>query len=79
MESWRERYLGIEAIPDTLTKAEIEFFFRLDAEGRRLIARRRRPMNRLGLVLHIGFLRMSGRHLPALERVPSSVLAYCRC
>ena len=25
---------------------------------------------------HIGFLRMSGRHLPALERVPSSVLAY---
>ncbi len=27
MESWRERYRGIEAIPDTLTEAEIEFFF----------------------------------------------------
>jgi hypothetical protein len=33
-------------------------------------------MTRLGLVLHIGFLRMSGRHLSALERVPSSVLAF---
>ena len=76
MESWRERYLGIEAIPDTLTNAEIEFFFRLNPEGRRLLASRRRQMTRLGLVLHIGFLRMSGRHLPALERVPSSVLAY---
>ena len=76
MESWRERYLGTEAIPDTLTEAEIEFFFRLDHSGCRLVARRRRPMTRLGLVLHIGILRMSGRHLPALERVPSSVLAY---
>lgn len=76
MESWRERYLGIEAIPDTLTEAEIEFFFRLDPNGRRFVESRRRPMTRLGLVLHIGFLRMSGRHLPALERVPSSVLAY---
>jgi hypothetical protein len=76
MESWRERYLGIEAIPDTMTEAEIEFSFRLDPEGRRLVASRRRPMTRLGLALHIGFLRMSGRHLPALERVPSSVLAY---
>jgi hypothetical protein len=33
-------------------------------------------MTRLGLVLQIGFLRMSGRHLHALERVPSSVRAY---
>ena len=41
MESWRERYLGIEAIPDTLTEAEIEFFFRLDHSGRRLVASRR--------------------------------------
>ena len=76
MESWREQYPGIEAIPDTLTEAEIEFFFRLDAKGRRFVASRRRSMTRLGLVLHIGFLRMSGRHLPALKRVPSSVLAY---
>jgi len=37
MESWRERFLGIESIPDTLTEAEIEFF-RLDPEGRRPIA-----------------------------------------
>ena len=70
MENWRERYLGIEAIPDTLTEAEIEFFFRLDPNGRRFVESRCRPMTRLGLVLHIGFLRMSGRHLPAFERVP---------
>ncbi|EIZ79505.1 transposase Tn3 family protein [Novosphingobium sp. Rr 2-17] len=76
MESWREQYLGIEAIPETLTEAEIAFFFRLDAGSLEVVASRRRPMTRLGLVLHIGFLRMSGRHLPALERVPSSVLAF---
>lgn len=33
MESWRERYLGIEAIPDSLTEAEIEIFFRLDPKA----------------------------------------------
>jgi hypothetical protein len=66
MESWRERYPGIEAVPDTLTEAEIEFLFRLNTEGHLLVASRRRPMTRLGLVLHIGFPRMSGR--PVLLR-----------
>jgi len=76
MERWREQYLGIEAIPETLTEAEIAFFFRLDEDSLQVVTSRRRPMTRLGLVLHIGFLRMSGRHLSALERVPSSVLAF---
>jgi len=60
MESWREQYLGIEAIPETLTEAEIAFVFRLDVGSREVMASRWRPMTRLGLVLHIGFLRMSG-------------------
>lgn len=33
MERWREQYLGIEAIPETLTEAEIAFFFRLDQDS----------------------------------------------
>lgn len=27
MESWRQQFLGLEAVPTTLTPAEIEFFF----------------------------------------------------
>lgn len=69
-ESW------IEAIPETLTKAEIALFFRLGESSLQIATSRRRPMTRIGLVLHIGFLRMSGRHLSALERVLLSVLAF---
>ncbi len=76
MESWREQYLGVETIPASLTLAEIGFFFEPTERTRTFIESRRRPLTRLGLILHIGFLRMTGRPLAALERVPPAVLAF---
>ena len=76
MESWREQYLGVETIPASLTLAEIGFFFEPTERTRTFIESRRRPLTRLGLILHIGFLRMTGRPLAALEKVPPAVLAF---
>lgn len=76
MESWRQSYLGCETVPASLTEAEIAWFFSLDDRTRPVVETRRRSLTRLGLVLHIGFLRLSGRPLPAVERLPAAVLAY---
>ncbi|MCR9178512.1 MAG: Tn3 family transposase [Alphaproteobacteria bacterium] len=75
MESWRRQYLGLESVPAALTSAEIEFFFAPGEQARWLIGNRRRPLTRLGLILQIGFLRMTGRPLALFERLPAAVLA----
>ena len=75
MESWRHQFLGLETIPASPTPAEIEFFFAPTEQERSFIGDRRRPLTRLGLILQIGFLRMTGRPLAALERLPAAVLS----
>ena len=75
MESWRQQFLGLEAVPATLTPAEIEFFFAPTEQDRSFVGDRRRPLTRLGLILQIGFLRMTGRPLAAFERLPPAVLS----
>jgi hypothetical protein len=75
MESWRRQYLGLEALPASLTSAEIEFFFTPTEQDRVFVSNRRRPLTRLGLILQIGFLRMTGRPLALFERLPAAVLA----
>jgi TnpA family transposase len=76
MEHWRRQYLGLETIPPELTSAEIAHFFAPDEAVIGQIRTRRAAMTRFGLILHIGFLRMTGRSLSAVERIPASVLAY---
>jgi len=75
MESWRRQYLGLETVPASLTPAEIEFFFAPSEHERSFIGNRRQPLTRLGLILQIGFLRMTGRPLAQIERLPAAVLA----
>lgn len=70
MESWREQYLGVDALPASLTQAEIAYFFQPAEQALPVIYSRRRPLTRFGLLLHIGFLRMTGRPLAAFERIP---------
>ena len=65
MESWRRSYLGCETLPASLTETEIAWFFGLDDQTRPVVDARRRSLTRLGLTLHIGFLRLSGRPLSA--------------
>lgn len=76
MESWREQYLGVDALPASLTRAEVAFFFEPTEQTLPFVETRRRPLTRLGLLLHIGFLRMTGRPLAALERIPSVILEF---
>ena len=61
--------------PDDLTDHEIAHFFSLAEEERRTVDRRRRPLNRLGVALQIGFFRLTGTPLNSVEMIPPRVLA----
>jgi len=58
------------------TRPELERFFFLDDEDRRLVERRRRDHNRVGLALQLGTVRMLGRFLDDPLDVPSVVVEY---
>jgi hypothetical protein len=75
MEVWRQQYLGLNAVPPALTSAEVEYFFTRSERAWEIVLRRRSALSRMGLILHIGFLRMTGRSLPAVDLIPPPVLA----
>lgn len=70
MEHWRTPYLGLREIPAGLDDFELTTFFTYSAEERAIIFARRQGLHRLAVALHIGFVRMSGRCLDAVDRVP---------
>ena len=59
MRRWHEQYLGLKQIPTTLSAVEIEHYFTLSPSEMAIVGTRRRPLNRLGVALQIGFLRMT--------------------
>ncbi|MBP6435609.1 MAG: Tn3 family transposase [Sphingorhabdus sp.] len=74
MQEWRAQYLGLTTFPAHLTAGEIDEIFTLDGDIARIVAARRKPLTRLGLVLHIGFLRLTGRALNSVQMIPPAVL-----
>ena len=74
MSSAFRQYLGEECFPEDLTEAEIAGFFTLTDDERRAVDRRRRPLNRLGVALQIGFLKLTGTALNSVEIIPQGVL-----
>lgn len=74
MQDWRGQYLGLTTFPATLTVAEIDELFMLDDDVARMVVARRTPLTRLGLVLQIGFLRLTGRSLNSVQVIPPAVL-----
>ena len=76
MQSWRLGFLGIETIPPWLGGFEIEQFFRLTPSDITTIKTRRGTESQLGLALHIGFLRMSGRVLNSTDVIHWRILAF---
>ena len=70
------RHLGATRFPSDLTDVELDFFFTLDDAELELVRRRRRDLNRVGLALQLGFLKMTGGGMPVSERVPAIVLAH---
>ena len=75
MQDWRAQYLGLTTFPTTLTVAEIDELFMLGDDIARVVRARRTPLTRLGLVLQIGFLRLTGRSLNSVQVIPPAVLA----
>ena len=73
MQSWQSSFLGLGAIPRDLSAFELNAFFTFDAAERRAIDTCQTETHKLGLALHIGFLRLSGRHLEPRGIVPAAL------
>lgn len=76
MQGWRLGFLGIDTIPSWLGAFEVEQFFRLSAAEIATVKTRRSDEMQLGLALHIGYLRMSGRVLNSTEVIHWRILAF---
>src|ERR1700674_4253839 len=73
MERWHLPLLGRREIPGKLSAVEPREFFSFTDDDLRAIFRRRRRLNRLGIGVQTGFLRMTGQTLDAYARVPRQV------
>jgi hypothetical protein len=76
MLAWHVPYLGWTRLPAEVSEFEITHFFSLRAEERNAVLTRYRDPLRLGAALQIGFLKMCGRPLDALQRVPADLLKH---
>lgn len=76
MQNWHTTYLGLKDIPRELSTFELQVFFTYSKAEREVIDARYGAPHKLGLALHIGFLRLSGRSLKALRVVPVSLWAH---
>lgn len=70
------QYLGWERLPDNLAEIEIENFFTLSINEQEIVSRRRRSLNRLGVALQIGYFRLTGLPMKAVEMIPPQILAH---
>ena len=76
MQGWQATYLGLKDLPRELSGFELQAFFTFSKVEREQIELRRGAPHKLGLALHIGFLRMSGRTLSAVRVVPKTLWAH---
>ena len=73
MQGWQTTYLGMRELPRDISGVERQAFFTFSPAERALIEARRSDHHKLGLALHIGLLRMSGRLLDAFRIVPPAL------
>ena len=73
MDTWRTAYLGVRELPQAPSGFELQAFFTFDRIERGAIDARQTDAHKLGLALHIGFLRISGRLLDVFRIVPSAL------
>ena len=76
MDSLLWAYLGSRRFPRELSSFLIRRFFTLSSDDRLVLRRRFRSRSRLGAALQLGFVRMTGTTLDALDYVPRSVLGH---
>ncbi|WP_455281354.1 DUF4158 domain-containing protein [Cupriavidus necator] len=68
--------MGAREVPRELSSFELQTFFTYSHAEHELIGRRRGSMMKLGLALHIGFLRMTGCPLNAFGILPPVLLRH---
>ena len=73
MQSWQTTYLGLRELPREISTFELQSFFTYSRTARELINARRGNAHKLGLALHIGFLRLSGCLLNSVRIVPTTL------
>lgn len=76
MDTWQSGLLGLRELPPEISSFELQAFFTFSGTERAAIEECRQPAHKLGLALHIGFLRMSGRPLNAVRMVPANLLQH---
>jgi len=76
MQGWQTPYLGLRDLPREFSQFELQAFFSFSHAELELIARRRGDNLKLGLALHIGFVRMCGRPLNSVRAVPAALLRH---
>jgi hypothetical protein len=76
MRHWHRQLLGRTQLPPTLSALAISEFFTLDGGEIRAVLSRYGMDMRLGSALQIGFLKMCGRPLDKLQRVPIPVFEH---
>ncbi len=76
MQSWQTTYLGTRELPRDINAFEMQAFFTFEHSELEVINTRRSSEHKLGLALHMGFLRMSGRLLNAFRIVPSALWSH---
>ena len=64
---------GLRELPREISTFELQSFFTYSGAERELINARRGNAHKLGLALHIGFLRLSGRLLNSVRIVPATL------
>jgi len=69
-------YLGWRRFPREMSAFEVRRFFNFGAQDRQRLRRRFRSRARLGAAIQIGFVRMTGSTLDALDYVPHAVLEH---
>lgn len=76
MRHWHRQFLGRTQLPPTLSALAISEFFTLNSGEARSVLTRYGLDMRLGTALQIGFLKMCGRPLDKLQRIPLAVFEY---
>ena len=79
MQGWHTTFLGMRGLPRDISDFEMKAFFTFDGAERDAINARRGDSHKLGLALHIGFLRMSGRLLGAFRGSKFGVITGSVC
>ncbi len=73
MQSWHTTYLGLNELPRDVSTFELQSFFTYRGAEREAINTRRGDAHKLGLALHIGFIRLSGRLLNSVRILPPTL------